>query len=227
MRIAIDPDDDGCFQKYLLYVSIFWKLWNRGYIPIKEFSRCQEIYIIFNFYFNPSILLNICKILCQQGPQFSYFLLRIVFLFWILYVLTPNNNTLCPLLLDCGKQQLIISFSVSLHIVWFLRIDCTLMVPVICLRSQEFSVSFLSPCTAVIPVSWWSCHSALGPFLAQNEKSSSQEAGWRCTIAAHSALMGFLFSSGKCPHRLHILFCWIMNDFLFSKSVVSPVMTPL
>lgn len=137
--------------KNICYIPLFFENWNRGYIPIKEFSRCQEIYIIFNFYFNPSILLNICKILRQQGPQFSYVLLRIVFLFWVLYALTPNNNTLCPLLLDCRKQQLIISFSVSLHIVWFLKIDCTLMVPVICLGSQEFSVSFLSPCTAVIP----------------------------------------------------------------------------
>lgn len=104
---------------FVLYSSLFWKHWNRGYIPVKEFNRNQEVYIRFNFYFNPSILLNIYKTLCQQGPQFSYVLLRIVFLFWVLYTLTPNNNTLCPLLLDCGKQQLIISFSLSLHNMWF------------------------------------------------------------------------------------------------------------
>lgn len=177
---------------FVLYASVFWKHWNRGYIPIKEFNRYQKVYIIFNFYFNPSILLNIYKIICQQGPQFSYVLLRTVFLSWVLYVLTPNNNTLCPLLLDCGKQQLIISFSLSLHNMWFLRTVCMLTVPVICLGSQEFSVSFLPPCTAVIPallikLSFCSVPFSRGPFLAQNEKSSSQESGWWCTIAAHSA----------------------------------------
>lgn len=177
---------------FVLYASIFWKHWNRGYIHIKEFNRYPEVCIIFNFYFNPSILLNIYKILCQQGPQFSYILLGIVFLFRVLYALTPNNNILCPLLLDCGKQQLIISFSLSLHNMW---IVCILMVPVICPGSQEFSVSLLSPCTAVIltflmKLSLCSMPFSTGPFLAQNEKSSSQESGWLCTTAACSSLIG-------------------------------------
>lgn len=149
MRIFIDPGDDGCFWKCLCYMPLFSeKNWNTGYIPIKEFNRYQEVYIIFNFYFNPSILLNIYKILCHQGLQFSYVFLRIVFFFWVLYVLTLNINSLCPMLLDCAKQQLIISFSLSLHNMWFLRTVCMLTVPVIW-KPRIFSL---------FPASLHSCH---------------------------------------------------------------------
>lgn len=86
--------------------------------------------------------------MCQQGLQFSYVLLGNVLLFRVVEALTPNNNTVCTLLLDCGKQQLG-SFSLSLHNMWFLRIDCIPMIPVIWLRSWKIPRYLLSPCMAV------------------------------------------------------------------------------
>lgn len=172
MRVFIDPHDNGCFRNCLCYVPLLSENTEMEVTsPLKNLTGTRK-----SLSYLTSILIHqyffyIYKILCQQGPQFSYVLLRIVFLFQVLYALTPSNNTLCPLLLDSGKQQLIISFPLSLHNTWFLRIDCILMIPDICVGSQEFSVSFLSPCTAVIPsflikLSLYSLPFSTGPFLA-------------------------------------------------------------
>lgn len=53
------------------------------------------------------------------------------------------TKTLCSLLLNCWKQQPIISFSLSSHHRWFLRNNCIPRIPVICLRSWGFPVSFV------------------------------------------------------------------------------------
>lgn len=93
----------GLTEKKVCYSYFFF---NWVYIPIIEVIRYHKAVS----YLTSTLIkqyLDHLKILCQHN---LLVMVGNVLLFRFFLSLTPINNTVFPLFLDCGKQQLIISF---------------------------------------------------------------------------------------------------------------------
>jgi len=138
----------GCFWKYLLYIS-----------PVSDNTELEVISSLNNFIGTSEAISYLTSTLIHQyfnhlhnivSTRSPIYLHAVGKSSVLSFISSKNNNTVCTLLLDCGKQQLTITFSLSLHNVWFLSIDCKPMIPIFHLGSWKVPGSLLPPCMAVI-----------------------------------------------------------------------------